>query len=162
MPEVAPERYACERRLGAGAGQRDGEDRVGSEARLVPRAVELDEHPVDNAQVDLGTRYGIGDLAVHRGNRAQDAAAAEARRVAVPALDCLVPAGGGARWDAGDDDLAVRELELRFDGGTPAGVQDLAAANCGDSHLPNASSCESPPRNSSYASRRTCLPLRPG
>ncbi len=114
-PEVAPERYACERRLGAGAGQRDGKDRVRSEARLVRRAVEVDEQRGRRRADRRSAPVRASAISPFTAATArQDAAAAEARRVAVPELDCLVSPGGSAGRDAGDDDLAVRELRARL------------------------------------------------
>ena len=45
--EVAPQRLALLRRRRVRGGQRHGEDRVGAEARLARRAVELDQQAVD-------------------------------------------------------------------------------------------------------------------
>ena len=45
--EVAPQRQALLGRGGVRGGQRDAEDRVGAEARLVRRAVELDQRAVE-------------------------------------------------------------------------------------------------------------------
>ena len=114
--EVAPERLAGDGGLGARAGERDGEDGVGPEARLVRRAVELDEGPVDRGEVDAGAEDGRGDLRVHGLDRAEHAAPAEPLGIAVPALDRLVPAGGGAGGDACPRGRPVGEPELRLDG----------------------------------------------
>src|ERR671916_851076 len=45
--EVAPQRQALLRRGRVRGGERDGEDRVGAEAGLVRRAVEVDERAVE-------------------------------------------------------------------------------------------------------------------
>ena len=50
--EVAPQRLALLGRRRAGRGERDAEDRVGAEARLVRRAVEVDQRAVEARLVE--------------------------------------------------------------------------------------------------------------
>ena len=63
--EVAPQRQAL---LGGGrarGGERHAEDRVGAQARLVRRAVELDQRPVEPRLVErVVARDGLRDLPV--------------------------------------------------------------------------------------------------
>ena len=73
---MAPERLPSDGGLGARAGKRDGEDGVGAKARLVRRAVELDEGPVDRGEVGVSAADGRGDLGVHGLDRAEHAAPA--------------------------------------------------------------------------------------
>jgi hypothetical protein len=78
--EVAPQRQALLHRGRVGGGERDAEDRVRAEARLVRRAVELDERAVEALlvrRVAAGDR--LGDLAVDVLDRLGDALAAERR-----------------------------------------------------------------------------------
>ncbi len=111
---------------GVGGRQRDAEDRVGAELGLVRRAVELDEHAVDEALVggvepdDL-----LGDHVVHVVDGGAHALAEVLTRV-VAQLDRLVLAGGGAGGHVGATDRAGLELDLDLDRGVAAGVEDLA------------------------------------
>ena len=68
---VDPSEVAVQRRLGVagggpGDGERGAEDRVGAEAGLVRRGVEIDEGEVDSPLViRLDAPEGVGDLAGH-------------------------------------------------------------------------------------------------
>ena len=63
--EVAPQRHAGVGRRGVRRGQRDAEDRVGAQARLVRGAVELDQRAVEPGLVGgVAADDGLGDLAV--------------------------------------------------------------------------------------------------
>ena len=114
-------------RRGAGHRQRGPEDRVGAEAALVRRAVELDQDPVDERLVaGVGPGQCLGDLAVDVGDRLQDPLAAVALLVAVAQLEGFALARGGARGHAGPSGGAAGKQRLHLDGGIPAGVEDLA------------------------------------
>ena len=96
--EVAPQRQALLGGLRVGGGERHAEDRVGAEPRLVGRAVELDQRPVERLLVGgvACPSSRRGDLAVDVGHRARHALAPP-RRAAVAQLGRLELARGGAR-----------------------------------------------------------------
>src|SRR6266496_1272963 len=78
-------------------GERDAEDRVGSEARLVLRSVELDQRQVQGSLVfgvEPGT--GAGDLPLDIADGVENALAAIRPLVAVAQLDGLELPGGRA------------------------------------------------------------------
>ena len=75
-------------------GERDAEDRVGAEARLVGGAIELDQGRVERGLVgDVGAHDLRGDLVEDVVDRLLHALAAVPRRIAVPQLQRLVLAG---------------------------------------------------------------------
>ena len=124
--EVAVERLS---RLGRGCvrdGERDAEDRVRAELRLVRCAVQVDHHLVDLA---LGVAGHADDLRRDRvpdvGDRLQDSLTAVARRVAVAQLDGFERAGGGARGHGRRAARSAFEGNFDGDGGVGARVQDL-------------------------------------
>jgi hypothetical protein len=85
-----------------GHGQRDPEDRVGAEARLVRGAVQVEQPLVDDALVD-GLQPGQlrPDLVEHGRHGLLDALAPVPRRVAVAQLHGLVLARRRPRRDGG-------------------------------------------------------------
>ena len=100
--EVAVQRHA--EFLGGRLGdrERDAEDRVGAEAALVRRAVELDQRLVDAHLLGrVHARDGVEDLPLDVGHRLAHALAAVAGGIAVAQLDRLMRAGGGAGGDGG-------------------------------------------------------------
>ena len=99
--EVAVQRQALLGGGGARGGQRDAEDRVGAEARLVRRAVELDQRAVEARLVErVEADERLGDLAVDVADRLRDALAAPGV-AAVAQLDRLELAGRRAGRDRG-------------------------------------------------------------
>ncbi len=112
--------------------QRDAQESVGAEARLVGSAVELDQRVVEAAL--LGQRRadeGVADLAGDVANRVQDAEAAEAV-AAVAQLAGLVRSGRAAGGDVGGSDHTALELEVDLHGRQTAAVEDLSGPNIGD------------------------------
>ena len=127
--EVAPQRQVLLGRRRPRGGERDAEDRVRAEARLVVGAVELDQLGVEAAlvgRVVAGDR--LGDLAVDVGDGLRDALAA-VRVAAVAELGGLELAGRGAGGDGGAAVGAGAQLDLHLDGGVAAGIKDLACVN---------------------------------
>ena len=125
------------RGLGARDGQRDGEDRVGAEPRLVRRAVELDQacgRPPRWSGVASSQRRG--DLAVRPPRRRaarrvrRSASGSPSRRSTASWRPVDAPDGTLARAV-----VAVVELELGLDGRAPARVEHLAAPNARDHAL---------------------------
>ncbi len=130
--EVAPQRQPL---LGGGrvrGGQRDAEDRVRAQARLVRRAVERDERRVEAALV-VGVEAGDrrGDLAVDVRDRLRDALAAPGL-AAVAQLGRLELARRGARRHGRAAGGAGAQDELDLDGRVAAAVEDLAGVNAID------------------------------
>ena len=131
--DIAIERQA--RRLGGRLGdrQRDAEDRIGAELRLVRRAVERDHRVVDQ---DLVFRLEAGqrleNIAIDRLDRLEDALAAVARLVAVAQFDRLMRAGRGAGGNGGAAHRPVFENDLDLDGGIAAAVENFPRDNVDD------------------------------
>ena len=79
--EVAPQRQPLLDGGRVGGGQRDAEDRVGAQAALVRRAVELDQRAVERGLVGrVEPGDGLGDLAVDVADGLRDALAAVGAR----------------------------------------------------------------------------------
>jgi hypothetical protein len=118
-----------------GAGQRHAEDGVGAEARLVGRAVQLDEELVDRLLIcDVVARNLGSDLVVHIANGGAHPLAPVAGRVAITQFARLVRAGRCTRRDRGTPQGAVGSRDVDFDGGVGARVENLARMdrrNCG-------------------------------
>ncbi len=118
---------------GLGDRERDAEDRVGADPRLVRGAVEVDQLLVDQAllvRVEADQRRA--DLVEHGEDGLGDAFAVVPVLVSVAQLDRLERPGGGAGGDRGAGDGAVVEGDLDLDGGVAAGVEDLPRADCFD------------------------------
>ena len=96
-------------------GQRDREQRVGAEARLVVRPVECAHAGVERPLV-RGVRAGQGEVA---------------RRIAIPQFDRLARAGGCAGRDTGTPVAAIRERHLGLDRRIAARVQNLPTVYTG-------------------------------
>ena len=128
--DVAEQLQAAGRRGGLGDGERHAEDGVRAEPGLVRRAVQVDQLLVDDALLDRLDAGQLGaDLVEHRGDRALDALAEVALRVAVAQLDGLVLTGRRAGRDRGALQRAVVQRDLDLDGGVASRVQDLAGAD---------------------------------
>src|SRR5690606_12290825 len=99
------------------------------ELALVGRAVELDEHLVDEALLaDLVAHELGGDVVDHGLDGTLHALAEVAAGVAVTALHRLERTGRRARGHGGTREGVVVELNLDLDGGVAARVKDLAGA----------------------------------
>jgi hypothetical protein len=107
--------------------ERDPEDGVRTEVRLVRGAVELEERPVDLALVVCVETVERGrDHVVHVRDGPEHALAAEPLRVPVSELERLVLAGRGAARHRGPAERAVDEDRVDLDGRVPARIQHLA------------------------------------
>jgi hypothetical protein len=130
--DVAVERHLGGAGGGLGDRQRDAEDRVGAEARLVVAAVDLDQQPVET---DLVLRLHAADRVVDRRvdgiDRLADALA-EVALAAVALLDRLVGAGRGAGGHGGPPHRAVLEQDVDLDGRIAAAVEDLTGEDIDD------------------------------
>ena len=125
--EVAVEPPAARRRLGVRRAQRHREDRVGAEAALVRRAVDLDQARVERRLVGEGLPdQGRAQLAIDVGDGVAHALAEVAVGIAVAQLDRLTGAGGGARGHRRAAARAVGEHHVGLDGRVAARVEDLA------------------------------------
>ena len=109
-----------------GAGQRDGQHRVGAEPTLVGRPVEVDHGVVDGPLIErVEPADRVGDLTVDVGHGAQHTLAREAVSP-VAQLDRFTDARRGTRWCDGTTSGTGVEQHLRLDGRVAAGVEDLA------------------------------------
>ena len=114
--DVAVEREVALVGAGLRRGERDAEQRVRAEARLVVRAVELDQRLVEEALVEaFDPDDRLADLAVDVRDRALDALAAVAV-AAVAQLDRLVGAGARPARDGRAAPGPGEELDLDLDG----------------------------------------------
>jgi hypothetical protein len=110
-----------------GQRERDAEDRVRAEVRLVGRAVELEERAVELALVvRVDPVEGRRDHLVHVRHGPEHALAAEAFGVPVPELERLVLARRGAARHRGAAEGAVDQDRVDLDGGVPARIEHLA------------------------------------
>ena len=131
--DMAVERDAEVGRRRLGDRERDRQHRIGAEARLVGRAVQLDHRLVDLDLVeDVHAGDGVEDLALDIADGLEHALAAVAGLVAVAQFHRLMRAGRGA---GGDDGVAARaavEHHLGLDGRVAAGVEDFTGDDVGD------------------------------
>ena len=137
-PGRHPANILVERQVGAagrglGRRQADAQDGVGAQARLVGRAVQLDQQVVQPALVlGVEARQGVIDFAIDRLDGLQDALAQIAALVAVPLLNRLVGAGGGARGHGGPAHGAIFQHHIDLDRGIAAAVEDFAGGDVDD------------------------------
>jgi hypothetical protein len=123
--EVAPQREPLLRRGGVGGRQRDAEDGVGPQPRLVRRPVDLDEPAVEALLLGgVQAADGIGELAVDVGHRSRDALAAVGV-AAVAQLRGLELARGRAGGDGRAPGGAGPQAQLDLHGRVAAAVEDL-------------------------------------
>ena len=131
--EVAEQRQVGGVGGGLGDRERDAEDRVRAELRLVVGAVGLDQLGVDEALVGgVEALDRRAELVDHVVDGLEHALAEVAALVAVAQLVGLERAGGCAGGDGGAGDGAVVEQDLDLDGRVAAGVEDLAGADSFD------------------------------
>ena len=124
-----------ERHSGLGGGrlgrrERHSENRVGSQAGLVLRAVKRNQSSVDRAligSVEAGQRRA--DLLPNVADRLLDAFAEVRLGVAVTELDGLVLAGRCSGRHGRASDLAGAELHLDLDSRVAAGIEDLSSSD---------------------------------
>ena len=119
--DIAVERQGGGFRGGLGDGERDAENSVGAETRLVRRAVELDHRLVDPDLV-LGVEADerAGDLVIDIVDGGQRALAEISLGVPVAFLDRLMRAGRGAGGHGGASRGSVLQRHIDLDGRIPA------------------------------------------
>ena len=128
----AVERHARRRGARPRRRQRDAQDRVGAEPRLLLGAVDGDQLGVELALArERPADERLAELAVHGADGAEDAEAAEAR-AAVAELGGLHRAGRAARGDVGRGDRPVVERQVDLHRGQPTAVEHLASAQVRD------------------------------
>ncbi len=117
---------------GLGNGERYAEDGVCAEARLVRRTIERNQRLVD---VDLAfgieAAKRIKDLSVDGLDGLFNTLAAIALS-AIAQLDCLVSAGGCARWNGSATEGAVFEVHVDLDRGIATAIEDFACDDVGN------------------------------
>ncbi len=147
LPEVAIEGQPGIARRGVGGSERDGEDGVGAEASLVLGTIELDHLLIDTLLVArVHTEHGRLEDGVDVVDSLEHAFAQIPLFVAVTQLHRLARAGGGARRYRRAAHHTGVENDVGLDGGVAAGIEDLAAADVGDSghvDLPSDASSDS-------------------
>jgi hypothetical protein len=127
--EIAPQRRArlCGRRLGP--RERQAEDRVRAEPRLVGSAVELDHRAVERFLVrGVEAVHRLRELAVHVRDSPRYPLAAP-RLAAVAQLDRLELARGGSGRDSRTARRPGLQEHVDLDRRVPAGVEDLATVD---------------------------------
>ncbi len=118
--DVAEQRQARRIRCSLGHGQRDAEDRVGAEPRLVGRAVEIQQRLIDESLIVCAQPDdGGGDLVEDGLHGLLHALAAVAGR-AVAQFDGLVLAGRRAGWHRRPRERSVDQHDLDLDRGVAA------------------------------------------
>ena len=131
--DVAIKRQARSLRRRLGDGERDAEDRVGAELRLVLRAVERDHRLVDLELVlGLEARDGVENLAIDRLDRLENALAAEAALVAVAQLDRLARSRRRAGRNRGPAHRAVFQNDIHLDRRIAPAVENFAGDDVHD------------------------------
>ena len=126
--DVAEQRQAGGVGGGAGDGEADAEDRVGAQARLVRRAVEVDQPLVDQPLLAGLEADELGADDVEDAVDGLGDALAAVALTAVAQLHRLEGAGGGAAGHGGPGDRPVVEGDLDLNGGVSARVEDLPRA----------------------------------
>jgi len=130
--DITVERQAGGFGRGLGDGERDAEDGIGAETRLVRRAVEGDHRLVDmDLAFGVETADRVEDLGIDRFDRLFDALAV-ITLAAVTQLDGFVRAGGGARRNGRAAHRAVFQIDIHLDGRIAAAVEDFAGDDIGD------------------------------
>ena len=119
--DIAIERQAGDVGRRLGDGERDAQNGVGAEPRLVRRAVERDHRCVD---LDLILRVkpaqGVENIAIDAFDRLEHALAEKARLVAVAQFDRFMRAGRGARRHRRAAKRAIFQRDIDFDRGIAA------------------------------------------
>src|SRR4029077_4465476 len=127
--EVAPQGETLLGRLCVGGGERNAEDRVRAQARLLGSAVERDQGCVQGALVGgVEPRDRLGDLAAHVGDGPRDALALPAL-AAVAQLSGLELPGRGARGHGRVAVSAGAQPDLDLDRRVAATVENLTGVN---------------------------------
>ncbi len=117
-----------------GRRERDGQESVGAETRFVLRAIEVDHLLVDAFLVGhVVTQEGLLKNRVDVLDSFEDPFTAVALLVAVAQLDGLARTSGRARGHGRPTQGARVENHVGFDGGIAAGIDNLAAADGGNS-----------------------------
>ena len=131
--EVFVERELARGSRGTSGSHGDGENGVGAEARLRGRAIELDHALIETTLVgSVEVNDGLGDFRVDVGDGFQNAFAEIFRLVTVAKLERFVFTSGSAGRNRGTAEDAAFENDVRFHGGIPAGVKDLAGIDFAD------------------------------
>jgi hypothetical protein len=125
--EVAVQRQAGLFGRGAGHGHRDGQRGVGTQARLVLGAVQVDHGFVQEGLLGgVQAQHRFADLGVDVLDSLQHALAQVTALVAVTQFDGFARAGGGAGRHGRAAHGAGLQQHVAFDGRVAAAVQDLA------------------------------------
>ncbi len=127
--EVAPQRLTLLGRLRLGAGERDTQDRVGSQPGLVGGSVELDQSPVEGRLVGrVGSGEGRRDLSLDVLHRA-GYALASVGLAAIAQLGRLELARRSTRGDRRATCTPRGEGDLHLDRRVAAAVEDLTGVD---------------------------------
>ncbi len=115
-----------------GDSQRDAQDCIRPEPRLVWRAVEFDHDAIDFELIrGAAANQFRRDLRVDILGRAADSLAAITLRVAVAEFDSLMFAGAGARRHDRPSHRSVGAVHLDLDRWRAAAIEDFAGMNAG-------------------------------
>ena len=136
--DPAEQRHPCVRGSSLRGGERDAQDRIRTETRLVLGSVELDQRLVESALiVRVQPADGSGDLRLDVPDRPQHALAAIDPLVPVAQLDRLEPSRRGAGRHRSPAQSARVEHDVDLDRRIAAGVENLTSMhprNCGSAH----------------------------
>ena len=131
--EILVQRHVEVGRGRLGHGQRRAQNRVGAQARLVLRAVELNQ-----GLIDLGLTRGIQaderlpDLGVDVLYGLPDTLSQVPPRVAVAQLDGFPLPRGRTRWHGGASQGTTRQDHVHLNGRIAATIEDLVGDNLGN------------------------------
>ena len=130
--DIAIERQVRGRRRRLGHRQRDAENGVGAEPRLVRRAVERAHQPIEPYLV-LGfhAAQGVEDFTIDGGDGLFDALAAIAL-AAIAQFHRLMRAGRSAGRHGGAAEGAILKPDIDFDRRIAAAVENFAAGDVDD------------------------------
>ena len=116
-----------------GGRQRDGQDGVRAELRLVGRAVERQHRLVESLLVaGLPARDGGRDALVDVAHRHERALLAVPGRVAVAELDCFVGPGARAGRDSRPSRRAIVQADDGLNGRVSTRIEDFAGVDSAD------------------------------
>ncbi len=125
--EITEERNPAGRRGGVGGRERYAQERVCAQVLFVGSAIERDDLLIDLRlleRIEAGQRGSDHiDYAAHR---FRDAFSAEALLVAIAQFPRLMLAGAGAARNGRAPHRAAFQMDIDFDGGIAARIQDLA------------------------------------
>lgn len=111
---------------GVGCGQGHGQNRIGTQFRLVGRAIHLAHEAIHHELIKYHTPLERrSNPFVNTPNRLQDALAVIAAVIAIPLFQRLPGSCGRPGWHPALPDHAIPEFDVHFHCGKSAGIQNF-------------------------------------